>query len=93
MMAQIQGLVKDLDQGAQGVQNVTVLDFGGADPATVEETLAALFSSANSRNQNSTQTATPLANRYNGNANSQSTSAQSTTTSGSIGSTGASGPN
>jgi type II secretory pathway component GspD/PulD (secretin) len=85
MMDQIQGVVKDLDQGAQGVQMVTALNFGGADPATVEETMAALFSSANSRNQNATQTATPLANRYTGNANSQSTSAQSATSGGSSG--------
>jgi type II secretory pathway component GspD/PulD (secretin) len=92
LMAQIQGLVKDLDLGTQGVQRVTALDFGGADPATVQESMAGLFSNSNGRNQNSTQTATPLANRYNGNANSQSTSAQTTSSSGSIGSSGSSSP-
>jgi type II secretory pathway component GspD/PulD (secretin) len=79
MMEQIDGVVKDLDKGDQGVQIVTVIDFGGADPATVQETLAGLFSSATSKNQSSTLTATPLANRYTGNANSQSTTTQSTT--------------
>ena len=88
MMDQIQAVVQDLDQGAQGVQKITALDFGGADPATVEATMDGLFSSANSRNQNTTQTVTPLANRYTGNANSQTTSAQSAATSGSTGVTG-----
>jgi type II secretory pathway component GspD/PulD (secretin) len=85
MMVQIQGVVQDLDQGTEGVQHVTALDFGGADPATVQETMQGLFSSVNnSRNQQSaTQSATPLANRYTGNANAQTTSAQSSTTSGS----------
>jgi type II secretory pathway component GspD/PulD (secretin) len=78
MMEQIKGVVEDLDQGTQGVQKVTALDFGGADPATVEQTLSGLFSSANSRTPSSTQTQTPLANRYTGNANSQSTTTQST---------------
>jgi type II secretory pathway component GspD/PulD (secretin) len=88
MMEQIDGVIKDLDQGSEGVQKVTALDFGGADPATVQETMAGLFMSANGRNQqSSTQTATPLANRYTGNANQQTTSAQttSTTTSSGIG--------
>ena len=39
-MEQIDGVIQDLDQGTQGVQNVTALDFGAADPATVEQTLA-----------------------------------------------------
>ena len=89
IMDQIQGVVQELDRGAQGVQKITALDFGGADPATVEQTMAGLFSSANSRNQNTTQTATPLANRFTGNANSQTTSAQSAATSGSTGSSAA----
>jgi type II secretory pathway component GspD/PulD (secretin) len=81
MMEQLDGVIKDLDQGDQGDQIVTALDFGAADPATVQETMAGLFMSANSHNQSSTtQTQTPLANRYTGNANQQSTSAQSTTT-------------
>jgi type II secretory pathway component GspD/PulD (secretin) len=79
MMEQIKGVIEDLDQGTKGVQKVTALDIGAADPATVEQTLAGLFSSANnSRNQSSTQTQTPLANRYTGNANSQSTTTQTT---------------
>ena len=84
MMVQIQGVIEDLDQGTQGVQHVTALDFGAADPATVQETLTGLFSSVNnSRSQQSTtQSATPIGNRYTGNANAQTTTAQSTTTSG-----------
>jgi len=79
MMEQIKGVIEDLDQGTKGVQKVTALDLGAADPATAEQTLAGLFSSANnSRNQSSTQTQTPLANRYTGNANSQSTTTQTT---------------
>jgi type II secretory pathway component GspD/PulD (secretin) len=79
MMEQIKGVIEDLDQGTQGVQKVTALDLGAADPATAEQTLAGLFSSANnSRNQSSTQTQTPLANRYTGNANSQTTTTQTT---------------
>jgi type II secretory pathway component GspD/PulD (secretin) len=89
MMEQIKGVVEDLDQGAEGVQHVTALDFGGADPATVEQTMAALFSSANSKAPTSTQTATPIANRYTGNANSQSTTAQTlNSATGTTGSTG-----
>jgi type II secretory pathway component GspD/PulD (secretin) len=76
MMEQIDGVVKDLDKGDQGVQIVTALDFGAADPATVEQTLAGLFSSANSKAPTTTQTATPIGNRYTGNANSQTTTAQ-----------------
>ena len=86
-MEQIDGVIKDLDQGTQGVQKVTALDFGGADPAAVEETMTGLFSSANSRSPTTTQTATPLANRYTGNANNQTTSVQSTTTSSGVGTT------
>jgi type II secretory pathway component GspD/PulD (secretin) len=86
MMEQIDGVVKDLDQGDQGDQVLTALDFGGADPATVEQTMSGLFASSTSKAPTSTQTATPLANRYTGNANSMST----TTTSSSTG-TGAGG--
>jgi len=84
MMVQIQGVIEDLDQGTQGNQHVTALDFGAADPATVQETLTGLFSSVNnSRSQQSTtQSATPIGNRYTGNANAQTTTAQTTTTSG-----------
>ena len=91
MLDQIQRVVKDLDQGAQGVKILTALDFGAADPSTVQEAMAGLFSSASSPSQNTTQTATPLANRYTGNANSQTTSAQSTSTSSSSSSGGSSG--
>ncbi len=90
MMEQIDGVIKDLDQGTQGVQKVTALDFGGADPAAVEETMSGLFSSANSRTPTSTQTATPLGNRYQGNANSQSTTTTTSSSTGSVGSTGTS---
>jgi type II secretory pathway component GspD/PulD (secretin) len=89
MMEQIKGVIEDLDQGAEGVQHVTALDFGGADPATVEQTLIGLFSSANSKAPTSTQTTTPIGNRYTGNANSQSTTAQTLNSStGTTGSTG-----
>jgi type II secretory pathway component GspD/PulD (secretin) len=89
MMDQIKGVVEDLDQGTEGVQHVTALDFGGADPATVEQTLIGLFSSANSKAPTSTQTATPIGNRYTGNANSQSTTAQTlNSATGTTGSTG-----
>ena len=89
MMEQIKGVVEDLDQGNQGVQIVTALDIGGADPATVQETLQGLFQSANSRSPSSTTIATPLANRATGNANAQTTAAQNSATSGSTsGSTG-----
>jgi general secretion pathway protein D len=82
MMKQIAGVIENLDTGNQGVQHVTALDFGAADPATVEQTLAGLFMSANSKNQqSSTQTATPIANRYTGNANAQTTTAQTAATS------------
>jgi type II secretory pathway component GspD/PulD (secretin) len=81
MMEQIEGVVKDLDQGDQGVQMVTAIDIGGADPATVEQTMAGLFSSANSKAPTTTQTATPIGNRYTGNANSQTTTAQTLSTS------------
>jgi len=80
-MEQIDGVVKDLDQGTQGVQHVTALDFGAADPATVEQTMAGLFSSVNSKAPTTSQTATPLNNRYTGNANTQTTTAQNLTTS------------
>jgi hypothetical protein len=69
-----------------------MMDFGGADPATVQQTMAGLFSSADGRSQNTTQTATPLANRYTGNANSQTTSAQSSTSSGGAGSSSSGSP-
>jgi type II secretory pathway component GspD/PulD (secretin) len=89
MMEQIKGVVEDLDQGNQGVQIVTALDIGGADPATVQETLQGLFQSQNSRSPSSTTIATPLANRATGNANAQTTAAQNSATSGSTsGSTG-----
>jgi type II secretory pathway component GspD/PulD (secretin) len=87
MMDQIKGVVEDLDEGTVGVQKVTALDFGGADPATVEQTLIGLFSSANSKAPTATQTATPIGNRYTGNANTQTTAAQSISTS-TTGSTG-----
>jgi type II secretory pathway component GspD/PulD (secretin) len=80
MMEQIKGVVEDLDQGTEGVQIMTALDFGGADPATVEQTLTGLFSSANSKASTSTQTQTPIGNRYTGNANTQSTTAQTLST-------------
>jgi type II secretory pathway component GspD/PulD (secretin) len=89
MMEQIEGVIKDLDEGTEGVQVVTALDFGAADPATVEETLLGLFSSANSsKTPTSTQTATPINNRYTGNANSQTTAAQTAATAASGMSTG-----
>jgi len=81
MMEQISGVILDLDKGTQGVQHVTALDFGGADPATVQETMAGLFSSANSKAPSATQTATPIANRYTGTANSMTTTAQTLNTS------------
>jgi type II secretory pathway component GspD/PulD (secretin) len=83
MMSQIKDVIDTLDAGNMGVQHVTALDFGGADPATVQETMAGLFmSTSTGRNQQSTtQNQTPIANRYTGNANAQSTSAQNAATS------------
>jgi hypothetical protein len=81
MMEQIKGVILDLDQGSQGVQHVTALDFGGADPATVQETMAGLFSSVNSKAPTSTQTTTPISSRYTGTANSMTTTAQTLNTS------------
>jgi type II secretory pathway component GspD/PulD (secretin) len=82
MMAQIQAAVEVLDLGKEGVQHVTALDFGGADPATVEQAMTGLFLSANSKNQpSSTASQTPIGNRFIGNANSQTTTAQTAATS------------
>jgi type II secretory pathway component GspD/PulD (secretin) len=81
MMDEVANVIKDLDQGNQGVQHVTALDFGGADPETVMETMTGLFQNANSRTPSTTQTQTPIGNRYTGNANSQSTAAQNANTS------------
>jgi type II secretory pathway component GspD/PulD (secretin) len=86
MMEQIKRVVQDLDRGDQGVQRITALDFGGADAATVQATMAGLFSSANSSSASSAQTTTPLANRYTGNANSQSSATSTTASSGASGS-------
>jgi type II secretory pathway component GspD/PulD (secretin) len=89
MMKQIRGVIEDLDQGTQGVQRVTALDFGGADPATVEQTLTGLFASANAKAPTSTQTATAIGNRYTGAANAQTSAMQTLSTStGTTGSTG-----
>lgn len=89
MMEQLAGVIRDLDEGDQGVQQVSVIDFGGADPATVQETLAGLFQSTSGRSsQSTTQTQTPLASRYTGNANSQTTTAQSANSGGSSGGIG-----
>jgi type II secretory pathway component GspD/PulD (secretin) len=77
MMEQIDGVIKDLDKGDAGDQIVTAIDFGAADPYTVQETMSGLFSSPNSKTANTTQTATPLSSRATGNANSQTTAAQS----------------
>jgi type II secretory pathway component GspD/PulD (secretin) len=76
MMDEIEGVIKDLDTGSQGVQKVTAMDFGGADPATVELTMEGLFSSPNSPKGNSTTSQTPLASRSQGNGNSQTTATQ-----------------
>jgi len=91
MMEQVKSIVQDLDRGGQGVQKLTALNFGGADAATVQETMSGLFSGANSRGTTSTLAATPLGNRYSGNANSQSTTSSTTASVGS-GSSGGSGP-
>jgi type II secretory pathway component GspD/PulD (secretin) len=88
MMEQIKGVVEDLDQGTAGVQIVTAMDFGGADPATVEQTLLGLFASANSKAPTTSQTTTPIENRYTGNANTQSSTAQTLSTASSTTGTG-----
>ena len=80
MMEQIKGVIQGLDEGSEGVQKVTVIDFGAADPATVEQTLQGLFASANSKTPSSTTTATPIGNRYTGTANTMSTTAQTLST-------------
>ena len=83
MMAEIEGVVKDLDEGNEGVQRVVALDFGAADPAQVYETLSGLFMSTTKPNQanSTTLTQTPLASRYTGNANAQTSTAQNAATS------------
>jgi type II secretory pathway component GspD/PulD (secretin) len=83
MMEQIQGVVEDLDKGGQGNKHVSILDFAGADPETVQLTMAAMFmtSTASRSSSSTTQTATPIGNRYTGNANAQSTTAQNQATS------------
>jgi type II secretory pathway component GspD/PulD (secretin) len=91
MMEQIDGVIKGLDEGGQGVQTVKVLDIGAADPATVETVLAGLFAPPNRPSSSSTLTETPLTSRYTGNANTQSSSAQSLTTGNTTGGTGSTG--
>jgi len=89
MMEQIKGVIEDLDTGTEGVQKVTALDFGGADPATVEQVLTGLFASANAKAPTSTQTATSIGNRAQGAAQAQTSTMQSLSTStGTTGSTG-----
>jgi type II secretory pathway component GspD/PulD (secretin) len=90
LMKEIQGMIKELDEGTMGVQHVYALSLDSADPATVQETMTGLFggSGASSKAQSTTQTA--LSARATANASSQSSSSSTTTSFGSSGS-GASG--
>ncbi len=80
LMEQVQHVVRDLDEGTQGVQIVRVMDYGAADPVAVQSTLAGLFSSTTSGKGSSASTAastSPLDARYTANANAQSTAVTS----------------
>ncbi len=83
MMAEIEGVVKDLDEGNEGVQHVAAFDIGTADPAQVFETLSGLFMSTTKPNSanSTTLTQTPQTTRYTGNANAQTSAAQNAQTS------------
>ena len=85
IMAEIKGMISDLDDGPQGVQHVFAYDIDSADPASVQETMTTLFAGTQSRTQQTTTTA--LSARANANNNSQA--ATTSTTSG-FGTTGSS---
>jgi type II secretory pathway component GspD/PulD (secretin) len=78
LMAQIQGMMADLDEGAKGVQHVYAMAIDSADPSSVQETLTSLFAGTQAKSQTTTTSA--LQARMTANNNSQSST--STTTSG-----------
>jgi type II secretory pathway component GspD/PulD (secretin) len=89
MMEEISGVIRGLDEGPQGVQMVTAMPIGGADPATVQQALNILFYSANKPPTSSTTTSSVLASRATANQNSQASAIQSTSTgTGTTGTTG-----
>jgi type II secretory pathway component GspD/PulD (secretin) len=90
MMEQIAEVIKGLDEGNEGIQEVTAMPIGGADPATVQQALSVLFYSANKPPTSSTATTSVLASRATANQNSQASAVQTTTTGG-MGSTGTTG--
>ncbi len=96
LMEQVQQVVRDLDEGMQGVQLVSIMDYGAADPVTVESTLGGLFSSATSGKGSSASTSTstsPLTARYTATANAQTTATTSSSSmSSALGSSGKSAP-
>jgi type II secretory pathway component GspD/PulD (secretin) len=84
MMAEIKGMIAELDDGAMGVQHVFALPIDSADPASVQETMTTLFAGTQSRT--ATTTTTALSARSTANANSQSSTTSTTSGFGSGGS-------
>ncbi len=89
MMEEIAGVIRGLDEGNAGVQMVTAMPIGGADPATVQQALSILFYSANKPPTSSTTTSSVLTSRATANNNSQATTIQTQTTG--MGTTGTTG--
>jgi type II secretory pathway component GspD/PulD (secretin) len=91
-MGQIKGLIASLDEGNQGMTHVTAISLSGADPSSVQLTLAGLFQSQGSTS--SSQTESALSARTQANNNNQSSATSSTTSgfgSSSRGATGSTG--
>jgi type II secretory pathway component GspD/PulD (secretin) len=76
-MEQITNMIAQLDEGTAGMTHVTAIHLDSADPASVEETIQALF--LNQGTASSQQTTTALSARTTGNNNSMSSSSTSTT--------------
>jgi type II secretory pathway component GspD/PulD (secretin) len=90
LMGEIKGMVESLDEGDAGITKVTAIRLANADPAAVQQTISGLF--LNQGSASSSQTATALSARQQGNVNSQSSSTSSTSGFGGIGSVGSSVP-
>ncbi len=88
-MGQIKDLIASLDEGSVGMTHVVAFNLNGADPSSVQLTLAGLFQSQGS--SSSTQTETALSARTTANNNSQSVSSSTTSCFGSSSSKGATG--
>jgi general secretion pathway protein D len=88
-MVEIKGMIAALDEGSQGMTRVTAIALESADPASVQQTIAGLFSS--SASSSASQSTTALSARAQGNNNSQSSSTTSTSFSMNSGTSGSSG--